>query len=769
MGKKLIIVESPVKAKTIEHYLGDDYQVASSNGHIRDLVKGNGAIDIDNGFIPHYEINPDKTHTVQQLKRLSKSADMVYLASDDDREGESISWHLQETLALPDSKTQRIVFHEITKSAILNALYNPRRINLDLVHSQQARRILDRIVGYDLSALLWKKIKSGLSAGRVQSVAVRIIVERERAIANFIATPFFNLWAFFALPTGQILKTEGKKKIKTEKELLDLLEKCKEASFTIEKLSKKVQKRTPAPPFITSTLQQEANRKLGYSVSRTMILAQQLYETGKISYMRTDSVTISEEILPQIQQEICNTYGEEYSHIRRFKTKSTTAQESHEAIRPTDFSVRVASNNKDAQRLYHLIWCRTVASQMSDAQIEKATATIAISGTEYKLAATGEILKFPGFLKVYSDMQDDKEHRAETTILPPLHVGETLQLDKMIARESFTIHPPRYTEASLVQALEEKEIGRPSTYAPIIATIQKRNYVKLESRPGKERSYMQYTLQQKQIQKEKLTEIVGADKKKLFPTDIAATVNDFLMSYFPNITDYGFTARMEEELDKIAHGDKIWHKMLAEFYEVFRHKVEEINQIDRTQLSKPRVLGVDPQTGNQVIVRLGRYGPVVQVDAKTDDNQNKPKFYPLRPNQRIDTITLTEALDLFKLPRHIGTYKDTDLLIRIGRYGPYIQHGNDFYALDKGDDPSSIDVDRCIELIEKKREKDKQKLIKDFPDHGLQILNGRWGPYIKSSTKNVRIPKTIETPENLTLEACLELLERAGKKQKATN
>ena len=766
MTKKLIIVESPVKAKTIERYLGSDYQVASSNGHIRDLIKGNAAIDIAAGFIPHYEISPGHERVVQQLKKLAQYADLVYLASDDDREGESISWHIKEILELPEDKVQRIVFREVTKSAILNALYKPRHIDLDLVYSQQARRILDRLVGYDLSALLWKKIKSGLSAGRVQSVAVRMVVERERAIAAFSSTSQFVIYAFFNLPTGQILKAEGSEKFKTEKEALNFLEQCKNASFTIKTLDKKALQRSPAPPFITSTLQQEASRKLGYSVNRTMLLAQQLYETGKISYMRTDSVNLSEEILPHIQQEIAKTYGAEYGKIRKFKTKSSTAQEAHEAIRPTDFSVKVASNNKDEQRLYQLIWSRTIASQMADAQIEKTTAKIQISTTPQMLIATGEVLKFEGFLKAYSYTQDEEEATSEKNMLPPLHLNQTLQLDKILARERFSTPPPRYTEASLVKALEEKEIGRPSTYAPIISTIQKRNYVKLESRPGISRNYRLLSLQDQNIQKQTLTETVGAEKKKLFPTDIASTVNDFLMQHFSNITDYNFTAYVEEELDKIAKGSKVWNKMLDEFYGDFHIKVKETANLDRSKINSSRVLGIDPNTGETLVVRLGKYGPLVQMGQQIAGNENKPRFASLQPNQRIDTITLEEALELFKLPRQIGYFEQMPMVINIGRYGPYIQHNSRFYSLGSKDDPFLVDEQRGIEIIEEKRKKDAEKLIKTFPETEIQILNGKWGPYIKTKDTNVRIPKDILDPKSLSLTECLTLLEQAALKKK---
>lgn len=769
MAKNLVIVESPAKAKTIERYLGSNYQVASSNGHIRDLIKGNNAIKIDAGFLPIYEISPGKERVVQQLKKLAHGSDCVYLASDDDREGESISWHLKEALELSDEKVQRIVFREITKTAVLNALKQPRSIDLALVDSQQARRVLDRLVGYDLSPLLWKKIKPGLSAGRVQSVAVRMVVERERAIDHFLVTAHFALSAFFILPTGQLLKADSPEKFKTEDEAFAFLEKCKQASFSIKKLDTKGLKRSPSAPFITSTLQQEASRKLGYSVNRTMVLAQQLYETGKISYMRTDSVTLSKEAIDNISKIVTTDYGADYFQARRYTTKSSTAQEAHEAIRPTDFSVKVASSQKDEQRLYELIWCRAMASQMADAQIEKTITTIQISTTDQPLIATGEVLKFEGFLKVYLRDQVDEEGTDEAkTMLPPLYIGQELSLEKMLARERFSNPPARYTEATLVRDLEEKEIGRPSTYAPIIATIQKRGYIKLESREGIPRTYQLLTLQNNLIEKEKRTEVVRAEKQKLFPTDMAAVVNDFLVKHFSDVTDYNFTAQVEKELDKIAQGTKIWNQMLAEFYNNFYPKVQATADIDRSVVNYTRVLGKDRITQASLIVRLGKYGPLVQLGIEADGLEQAPRFAALRANQRMETITLEEALELFKLPRTIGTFETSPLIVNIGRFGPYIKHGTVFYSIPKTDDPFTINQEEAIAIIEAKRKADSEKIIKTFSeDPGIQILNGRWGPYIKNGKNHTRIPKDISNPELLTLAECMTMINNNIKAKKS--
>lgn len=768
MAKNLVIVESPAKAKTIERYLGSSYQVASSNGHIRDLMKGNNAINIEQGFLPSYEISPGKERVVQHLKKLANSSDCVYLASDDDREGESISWHLKEELELKDEKVQRIVFREITKMAVLNALKQPRTIDLALVDSQQARRVLDRLVGYDLSPLLWKKIKPGLSAGRVQSVAVRMVVERERAIDRFVSTSNFAVAAFFILSTGQLLKADGAEKFKMEEEAFAFLEKCKGAIFSVKALDTKALKRSPSPPFTTSTLQQEASRKLGYSVNRTMILAQQLYETGKISYMRTDSVNLSQEAIQNISEMVSTTYGAAYFQARSYTTKSSTAQEAHEAIRPTDFLLKVTSSHKDEQRLYELIWRRAMASQMADAQIEKTIATIQISTTDQPLIATGEVLKFEGFLKAYiGDQVDEAASDDAKAMLPPLHIGQELCLEKMLARERFSNPPARYTEATLVRDLEEKEIGRPSTYAPIITTIQKRGYIKLESREGFRRAYRLLTLQNNLIHKEKLTEIVRAEKQKLFPTDMAAVVNDFLVKHFSDVTDYNFTAHVEKELDKIAQGTKIWNQMLSEFYSGFYPKVQATAGIDRSMVNYTRLLGKDPVTNTSLMVRLGKYGPLVQLGIEADGREEAPRFAGLRANQRMETITLEEALELFKLPRVVGTFETLPLMINIGRFGPYIKHGSLFYSIPKMDDPFTINEQEAIAIIEAKRKADAEKLIKTFAQAPtIQILNGRWGAYIKNGKTHTRIPKDIADPKLLSLEECLNIVENNAKSKK---
>ena len=764
MSKNLVIVESPAKAKTIEGYLGKDYKVASSFGHVRDLPKDDGAIDIKNGFKPTYEINADKKEVVKQLQKMAKEAEMIFLASDDDREGEAISWHLKEALALNDNNTRRIVFHEITKNAILKAIQSPRGIDLDLVNAQQARRILDRLVGFELSPVLWKKIKGGLSAGRVQSVAVRLIVEREREIQDFTSKSSFKISAFFDMENGSVLKAELPQKFDTEEEALKFLEACKGAEFSIEKLEKKPVKKSPAPPFTTSTLQQEASRKMGFSVSQTMTVAQKLYESGKITYMRTDSLNLSDDAIQSASNQIKAAYGPEFLETRKYKTKSESAQEAHEAIRPTDFSVTEAGTDRNEARLYELIWKRAIASQMADAQIERTTATIAISTVPQKLTATGEVIKFEGFLKVYIESTDDDEQDAENKdMLPPLTVGQILDLNNMKARQTFTRNPPRYTEASLVKKLEELNIGRPSTYAPTISTVQKRGYVLKEDRPGVERKFQELTLQNTNIKTETLTEITGTEKKKLFPTDMAMVVNDFLVNHFTNIVDYSFTAEVEKELDEIARGKKQWDHMLDDFYKQFHPAVEQSAQIDRSQVSNERHLGEDPATGQPIIARLAKFGPVVQMGAT--DGEEKPKYASLRKDQFIETLTLEEALELFKLPHDIGEYEEEVMVAAIGKFGPYIRHKDKFYSLPKDEDPLTIDEERAIEIIEAKRKLDAEKFIKVFDGNPeVQVLKGPYGPYIKAGKKNVRIPKD-KAPEALTLEECLELAEKAPEKK----
>lgn len=774
MPKNLVIVESPAKAKTIEGYLGKDYVVASSYGHIRDLPKDDKAIDIKNGFKPTYAVSSDKKEVISQLKKLVKDSDLIFLASDDDREGEAISWHLKEELKLKDEKTRRIVFREITKNAILNAIQSPRGIDLDLVNAQQARRILDRLVGFELSPVLWKKIKRGLSAGRVQSVAVRLVVEREREITEFESKSSYKISAEFLVDKNSILKAELPKKFDTEEEALAFLEACRDAAFHIKKLEKKPVKKSPSPPFTTSTLQQEAARKLGFSVSQTMTLAQRLYEAGKISYMRTDSTNLSEEAREGAAKEIKGNFGDNYLHTRTFKTKSESAQEAHEAIRPTDFSASEAGKERNEQRLYELIWKRAIASQMAEAELERTLVTIAIDYTNPSaakdlpdyLTATGEVIKFDGFLKVYIESTDDEENDEDRKgMLPPLAEGQKLSLDFMKARQGFTRHPPRYTEASLVKKLEEMSIGRPSTYAPTISTVQKRGYILKEDRAGTEREYKELTLTKKdnKIDQKTLTEITGTEKKKLFPTDIAMVVNDFLVEYFDNVIDYSFTARVEKEFDEIAQGKKEWVQMLDEFYQRFHSKVESSEQIDRSQVKNDRLLGEDPKTGLPVIARLGKFGPMVQLGEM--DAEEKPKFASLRKGQFIETITLEEALELFKLPREVGEFEGETVTANIGRFGPYVRHKNLFASIPKDEDPLAIDIDRAIELIEAKRKADAEKYIKVFDENeDVQVLKGRYGPYIKVGKKNVKIPKDKE-PSELTLEECLELAEKAPDKK----
>lgn len=763
MSKNLVIVESPAKAKTIEGYLGKDYKVASSYGHVRDLPKGDKAIDIQNRFKPTYTISSDKVDVIKNLKKLAKESEMIYLASDDDREGEAISWHLKEALGLTDLNTKRIVFREITKNAILNAIESPRGIDLDLVNAQQARRILDRLVGFELSPILWKKIKTGLSAGRVQSVAVRFVVDREREIDKFKAKSSFKVTALFELEKGKTLSAELSEKFSTEAEAQEFLEKCKGAKYTIKKLEKKPSKRSPAPPFTTSTLQQEAGRKLGFSVAQTMTLAQRLYEAGKISYMRTDSLNLSEDAIKSASNEINSSYGDKYLKNRKFKTKSESAQEAHEAIRPTDFSVSEAGAERNDQRLYELIWKRAIASQMSDAEIEKTIATIDISTVPQTLSATGEVITFDGFLKVYIESTDDEDQDEENKgMLPPLNEGQVLSLDKMKAREFYSRPPARYTEASLVKKLEEMGIGRPSTYAPTISTIQKRGYVVKENRDGKERAIQELILRNDVVSVKTDTEITGTEKNKLFPTNIAMVVNDFLVEHFSNVIDFSFTARVEKEFDDIANGKLGWENMLGDFYGKFHPKVEITENIERSSVGSSKDLGIDPKSGKPVIARLGKFGPLVQI-GNTEDEE-KPIFASLRKGQFIENITLEEAMELFKLPREIGEYEGKPMVAAIGRFGPYIRHDGKFYSLGKDDDPLSVTVERAIEIIDSKRKSDAEKNIKSFPENpDVQILNGRFGPYIKVGKKNVKIPKDKE-PASLSLEECLELSEKTPEK-----
>ncbi|MGE5393836.1 MAG: type I DNA topoisomerase [Candidatus Saccharibacteria bacterium] len=764
MYENLVIVESPAKAKTIEKFLGKDFHVTSSMGHIRDLEKKDFGIDIQNNFTPKYEISSDKKKLVTELKKLAKESNIIWLASDEDREGEAISWHLMETLQLDPKKTKRIVFHEITKDAILNAVKNPRPLDLNLVNAQQARRVLDRIVGFEVSPVLWKKVKPSLSAGRVQSVAVRFIVEREREIMSFVSVSAYRVAASFMVPDkdGKLieLKAELNKRFETREQAMAFLEKCRNADFKIGDVQKKPARRSPAPPFITSTLQQEASRKLGFSVSQTMSIAQKLYESGKITYMRTDSVTLSGLAINTAKQEIIRSLGERYHQLRQYKNKSKGAQEAHEAIRPAYIDQQEISGTVQEKKLYDLIWKRTIASQMADAELEKTTVTIDISTVSDKFIASGEVLLFDGFLKVYIESSDDEDQNGGSkSLLPPLSVNQQLRAEKIIATERFTQKPPRYTEASLVKKLEEQGIGRPSTYAPIITTIQNRGYVVKEDRPGTERAYTELVLSGQKITEKSKVEQTGAEKAKLFPTDIGMVVNDFLLKYFDLIMDYNFTAKVEKEFDEIAEGEIIWNDMIRSFYDPFHSKVEgALNEAERTNGS--RVLGIDPTTGKELSVKIGRFGPIAQLGEMTEGGE-KPQFASLRPGQHLETITLEEALELFKLPRTIGEYEGKPVSVAIGRFGPYIRHNSLFVSLDKNlDDPYTVDLDRAIALIESKREKDKNAVIKVFEENQeVKLLNGRWGPYLSYKKNNYKLPKGTDA-EKLSYEECMQLIDK---------
>ena len=764
MGKNLVIVESPAKAKTIAGYLGKDFEVKSSYGHIRDLPKDDLSIDVENNFEPTYAVTTDKKDIIKDLMKSVKKSDMVYLASDDDREGEAISWHLSQALNLNDQNTRRIVFREITKNAIKNAIDNPRAIDQNLVDAQQARRVLDRLVGYELSPVLWKKIKYGLSAGRVQSVSVRLVVEREREINDFSSTSSFKITAFFDLGEGKVLKAELPKKFKTEGDAQSFLEKCKSADFSIKDLVTKPTKKSPSPPFTTSTLQQEAARKLGFPVSMTMQVAQKLYESGKISYMRTDSLNLSDDAMEGAKIMILNSYGKEFSEIRKFKTKNQSAQEAHEAIRPTNFNQQNAEADSAGNRLYELIWKRAIASQMSDARLEKTTATIGISTTDENLVASGEVIKFEGFLKVYLESKDEGEDDDQKDMLPPLHVGQQLMLQRLVGREVFARAQPRYTEASLVKKLEEMGIGRPSTYAPTISTIIKRNYIEKENKDGRERSYRELILSNKEIQNETKVEITGAEKNKLFPTNTALIVNDFLVEYFPTIIDVKFTANVEQEFDDIANGKTNWTKMIKSFYAPFHARVEESDQLKRSDVSnRNRLIGQDPVTGKPISARLGKFGAYVQLGDL--DEEEKPKFASLRKGQFLDKITLEEALELFKLPRIIGAFEEAEIQVNVGRYGPYVKHAGKFISLKPEQDPLTIEQEAAIVLILEKREEDANKYIKTFDeDENVFVINGKFGPYIKFGKKNVKIPKE-KVPESLTFQECKELADAAPAKK----
>ena len=759
MTKNLVIVESPAKAKTIEGFLGKEYTVKSSYGHVRDLNKNNLSVNIEKDFEPEYEISDDKKTLVAELKKLAAQADTVWLASDEDREGESISWHLYEALDLKKKDTKRIVFHEITKSAILNAIENPRDIDMDLVAAQQARRVLDRLVGYELSPLLWKKVKPSLSAGRVQSVAVRLIVEREEEIKNFVQTSSYRITAQFSfLRDGQeyTLAAEMPNRFDTEEEARAFVESCVKASYKVENIEKKPASRFPAPPFTTSTLQQEAARKLGFSVANTMRLAQQLYESGKITYMRTDSVNLSSLALGMAKKEITENYGAEYVKTRQYQTKTKGAQEAHEAIRPTYLDQHTIKGTADERRLYELIWKRTIASQMADAQIERTNVNIGISSSDKKFVATGEVILFDGFLKVYMESYDDDRSEDKMSVLPPIEVGAVLDLEKMEAQQRYTRHPLRYTEASLVKKMEELGIGRPSTYAPTISTIQKREYVTKGDVPGVTQQFHVISLKNNKITEKKGKENYGAEKGKLLPTDIGVLVNRFLLQYFENIIDYNFTANVEKEFDQISEGKRAWNKMIKDFYGVFHKQVVSTTE-NSGKFSGEKLLGVDPATGKNVYVKVGRFGPVAQIG--DTESEEKPRFAGLRKDQSIESVTLEDVLKLFEFPRILGQFEDKEVSVSVGRFGPYIKHNNTFFSLAKTDNPTNIDMERAIEIIEEKRKKDVENTILTFAaDPELKVLNGRFGPYIAYKKSNYKIPKSMD-PSTLTYEQCLAIVE----------
>ena len=772
MQKNLVIVESPAKAKTIEKFLGKDYKVMSSYGHIRDLKTKEFSIDIEHDYAPQYVIPADKKKLVSELKSEAKSAEQVWLASDEDREGEAISWHLYEVLGLKPENTKRIVFHEITKNAILHAIETPRDININLVNAQQARRVLDRIVGFELSPILWRKVKPALSAGRVQSVAVRLIVEREREINEFVSEAAFRVIANFILPDcTTVLKAELNRRLKDKKEVEAFLESCKNASFTIDDITTKPVKKSPAPPFTTSTLQQEAARKLGYSVSQTMMIAQRLYESGLITYMRTDSVNLSDLALGTAKEAIFETYGEKYYKFRQYHTKSKGAQEAHEAIRPTYISNVEAGSSSQEKKLYELIRKRTIACQMADAELERTTISVGISGQTERFVAVGEVISFEGFLQVYMESNDDDtEKEQENGLLPPVKLHETLSLKDIVATERFTQRPPRYTEASLVRRLEELGIGRPSTYAPTIQTIQNREYVVKGDKEGVERAYTVVSLSKGKIEEAEKTETVGADRNKLMPTDIGTVVNDFLMEYFPDVLDYNFTASVEKEFDSVAEGELVWTKAIDKFYKIFHPIVEATAAVKTEHKVGERELGIDPKSGNPVFVKIGRYGPVVQIGAAHADDKEapKPQFASLMKGQSIDTITLEEALKLFDLPRTVGEYEGKVMVAAVGRFGPFIRHDGKFVSIPKDLNPLTITAEEAIALIEGKRVKDEQRFIKKFEeDPEMEILKGRFGPYISYQKANYRIPKTVTDPTVLTLEDCKKIIAEAGEKPAA--
>ena len=777
MQDNLVIVESPAKAKTIEKFLGKDFKVMSSYGHIRDLKKKEISIDLDT-LEPDYEIPEEKEKLVSELKTNAGKAKKIWLASDEDREGEAISWHLCEVLGLDESNTNRIVFHEITKPAILDAIDHPRHIDMNLVNAQQARRVLDRLVGFRLSPVLWRKVKPALSAGRVQSVAVRLIVEREREIQAFVSEPFYRVNAVFTLPGDEktIVRAELPTRFKTHEEALAFLDRCKDATFTVDAVTKKPLHRTPAPPFTTSTLQQEASRKLGFTVSQTMMVAQHLYENGLITYMRTDSVNLSSLCINDSKQEICRLYGKEYSKPRNYKTSSKGAQEAHEAIRPTYMSNTEINGNSQERRLYELIWKRTAASQMADAQIEKTTVNILIHSNnnspvaagDEMFVATGEVVTFDGFLKAYHESTDDDElHDDEQShILPPLHQGDRLERSSITSTERFTAGPTRYTEASLVKKLEELGIGRPSTYAPTISTIQQREYVQKGDKKGTTRSYTIDTLRGNKVSPSTKKEIIGNEKGKLLPSDIGIVVNDFLLQYFPDIMDYGFTANVEKQFDMIAEGKAKWSAMIKKFYKGFEPVVERTMNIRAEHKAGERELGIHPTTGRPVFVKIGRYGPIVQIG--TADDKDKPLFAQLPSDKSMETITLDEALELFKLPRHLGDYEGSVVTVGTGRFGPYILHNKKYVSLPKGEDPLTITLERAVELIGEKRQQEAQRHLQQFDeDPKMEVMNGRYGPYICYDGTNYRMPKAMHAKAGqLTYEECMKVVNATTSKKK---
>ena len=771
MQENLVIVESPAKAKTIEKFLGKDYKVMSSYGHIRDLKKKELSIDLDT-LNPDYEIPDEKKKVVSELKKNAKAAKKIWLASDEDREGEAISWHLCEVLGLDEEKTSRIVFHEITKPAILKAIETPRHLNMNLVNAQQARRVLDRLVGFRLSPVLWRKVKPALSAGRVQSVAVRLIVEREREIQSFRAEPYYRLNAVFAVTgedgTKNEIKAELNKRFKTHDEAIAFLELCKTSKFMVSSITKKPLKRTPAPPFTTSTLQQEAARKLGFTVSQTMMVAQRLYEAGRITYMRTDSVNLSALAINTSKAEIERLYGAEYGKVRKYQTHSKGAQEAHEAIRPTYMENVSIDGTSQEKRLYDLIWKRTIASQMADAQIEKTTVNIALnteegkSQTDLQFVANGEVIAFEGFLKVYYESTDDEDGNEELShALPVIHEGEELERREIVSTERYSQGPNRYTEASLVRKLEELGIGRPSTYAPTISTIQQREYVQKGDRKGEERKYAVDSLLGLKITSKNKKEMAGADKGKLIPTDVGIVVNDFLMANFPDIMDYNFTAKVEQEFDKIAAGQVEWNREMKLFYQNFEPEVEKVMNARSEHKAGERELGIDPKSGKPVFVKIGRYGPVVQIGSA--DDEDKPRFSQLPAGKSMETITLGEALELFKLPRALGQFENSDVVVGAGRFGPYVLHDKKYTSIPKGEDPLTITLDAAINLIQTKRLQEAQRHLKTFAeDAKMEVMNGRYGPYIAYDGKNYRMPKALhDKAAELTYEQCMDIVKNA--------